>query len=335
MAVVVAAAGALMMPTAAPGATAKVVPVIEHPELPPRWGLRYTAQRGERNRVSVRLDQSRNFAIVTDPGVRQIRTGYGCLPLAVSKVLCDATVTTLPKFMLGYGLVLPRFGFETASADLGDRDDTFRHLGTMVPRELVDGGPGDDVVRSGGSTARVHGGAGDDRLAGGSGSDTLHPGPGADDVSGGTASSTTLDTAYYDISYEPNAPRSVSLDDVADDGVPGEGDNVHSDVEGIFVEGDTADTLIGNAGPNWLTAGGGNDRLLGLGGSDSLQGGFGDDELEGGTGSDTFGGSVGDDLLLARDGEADREFNCSAGFDRLVADLIDPAAFACEEEDRG
>ncbi|WP_257282051.1 hypothetical protein [Endozoicomonas sp. ISHI1] len=48
------------------------------------------------------------------------------------------------------------------------------------------------------------------------------------------------------------------------------------------------DTLIGNAGSNWLKGYRGNDTLSGGDGYDILFGGLGNDTLTGGTGKDFF-----------------------------------------------
>lgn len=69
----------------------------------------------------------------------------------------------------------------------------------------------------------------------------------------------------------------VSLDGVANDGEPGEGDNNAADVEQI-IGGRGNDTLRGNDLANTLRGDGGNNSLIG---------GLGDDLLVGGTDNDT------------------------------------------------
>ena len=82
----------------------------------------------------------------------------------------------------------------------------------------------------------------------------------------------------------------VDNDGVADDGAPGEQDNVDTDVEWI-TGGWGDDTLTGDAGDNELDGAGGNDTLNGLGGNDRLIGGDDDDVLNGSTGDDTLLGN--------------------------------------------
>ena len=59
----------------------------------------------------------------------------------------------------------------------------------------------------------------------------------------------------------------ADLDDVADDGVAGEGDNARTDVE-TLIGGNAADTLTGNSANNGLDGGPGADSLNGGAGND-------------------------------------------------------------------
>ena len=151
----------------------------------------------------------------------------------------------------------------------------------------------------------------------------------------------------------------------ADDGRPGEGDDVR-DVESItthqastLVGTDAAERLeafqtlsavllTGNGGDDELRGGGGGDRLDGGAGADTLDGGFGDDRIVGGPGRDAIFGDrrggdcgplwctlpYGNDVIEARDGEVDA-IACGAGADRVVADPADVVAPDCETVERG
>jgi hypothetical protein len=192
--------------------------------------------------------------------------------------------------------------FGVVDVFLGDGDDSLRHDGYGQ----VDAGPGDDdvVVTNG--------------FIGFSG------GPGADRLDASAAISASISYADH------TAGVSVRLNGLADDGAPGEGDNVIGPIDGIvggqgddYLEaGDRGASLLGGAGDDvlvgspqrdHLTGGAGDDRLLAGGGSDSLVGNEGADVLRGGDGPDevTNGGfpgvrmSIGDGPNDGLPGEGD------------------------------
>jgi Ca2+-binding RTX toxin-like protein len=184
---------------------------------------------------------------------------------------------------------------------------------------------------------------GDDRLDGGEGDDMLVGGPGpstitaltadapevtpirerseqngADKLAGGPG----LDVATYE---NRSASISASLDGQSNDGAPGEGDDIASDVEQL-VGGSLADRLTGGPGDDSLDGGRGDDTLAGAGGADTLEGGSSDeatDTLDGGTGPDTLNGGPGADTLTGGPG-ADT-LNGGAGNDRLAGASDDDA----------
>ncbi len=103
----------------------------------------------------------------------------------------------------------------------------------------------------------------------------------------------------------------ASIGTGADDGRPGEGDNIGADVENLR-GGPGNDTLIGSAGANQLFGTAGNDRVTGLAGSDLLDGGGGRD------------------VLNALDGFVD-VLSCGGGAgDRAIADMTDRVGAGCE-----
>jgi Ca2+-binding RTX toxin-like protein len=176
----------------------------------------------------------------------------------------------------------------------------------------------------GNDTARVNGwipatfsdGSGNDTMTGGSAGDTFISGSGADILRG----SGGVDRVDYS---GRAAAVSVTLDNVANDGEVGEGDNVNNDVENV-VGGAGNDTISGSSLANDLNGGPGDDTLSGAGGNDRLTGGAGADVLNGGTGTDTADYSDRTAPLslsidgAANDGEAGEQDNIGADVENLV-----------------
>jgi hypothetical protein len=161
--------------------------------------------------------------------------------------------------------------------------------------EAVDGSLGSDNLFGNAGPNMLIGGSGNDILEGGGGPDVLDGGDGADEMSGGP----DVDR----VEYTDAAAQTITLDDVRNDGAPGELDNVHSDIEDV------------SAGP-------GNDAVIGGEAANVLDGGSGNDSLEGRGGVDTFLGGPGADTVLARDGLQER-INCGPDADAGEADTID------------
>ncbi len=248
------------------------------------------------------------------------------------------------------------------------------------PTVVVDLGDGDDraaVVgdRSRGHHAELRGGDGADQLLSEEGSDTLDGGPGddelqPDDLDDGDPAGTgdvVLGGPGRDLLQLVDSSQDqlrASLDDVADDGGPGEGDDYRSDLEDVQGARGASNTIIGTPGPNRITiisddrvpntivGGDGDDVLTGGGGSDSLDGGPGNDQLVGGAFDDLLVGGPGldsldgdgdtlfpgNDRIEARDGVAEA-INCGIGADTAIIDATDtvPAdpGSLCEVVDRG
>jgi Ca2+-binding RTX toxin-like protein len=277
--------------------------------------------------------------------------------------------------------------------DAQDGDDIVRvGLGTTVP-VAVAAGPGNDLLEGGDLLAggpgddEIEGHDGDDVLGGGDGDDVIDGGLGRDALAGGPGDDLLRPDGYEPPSADwvrgrpgfdrierdwsdrtdpgPKPPLHVTLGGYADDGRPGEGDDVQ-EVESLVVTaggrfvgtpaaehvkvqqvGDAVD-LRGGGGADRLEAGDGPDRVAGGPGDDALDGGFGDDRIVGGRGRDTIsadkaGGDCGplwckypwgNDLVDVRDGEAD-SVSCGAGTDRVRADALDVVAGDCEAVERG
>ena len=230
------------------------------------------------NRVGVLYDASLNAYTVNDPFL-PLTPGSGCEnAFSVNFVVCP-----------GSGLTL-------VWMSAGDRNDDLELSAWIPVAAVLEGEGGDD---------RLLGGGGTDTLDGGPGNDVLRDGfqtgsqPYGDDVFHGGEG---VDTVTYE--YNPD-PITATIDDVANDGIPGEHDNITGDVENI-IGGYGADTLTGDddanvldgwaEGSDTLNGQGGDDRLLGGSGADILNGGSGDDALEGGAGADTLAGGGDEDV---------------------------------------
>jgi Ca2+-binding RTX toxin-like protein len=214
----------------------------------------------------------------------------------------------------------------------------------------------------GGGDDQLHGGAGDDVLTGDThesdaaiGHDLLDGGPGTDTVKD--------DWYRFDGSAnDEDPPPTVTFDGIADDGRPGEGDNVVEveRIESGSPAGAVPATFVGDDGPNAFllifTNGvvdgrGGADTIEGSDYADALQGGAGDDHISGGFGDDTITGGPGrddlsgdrtaaceygpiygictigsgNDTIYAQDGEADK-VDCGPGADTAYVDAVDVVA---------
>jgi hypothetical protein len=230
------------------------------------------------------------------------------------------------------------------------------------------GGPADDDIEGEGGNDDVQGQAGNDVVRGGAGNDTMSgdgfADPGSDVVDGGDGVDTIEE--YTQPSTDFNPPVSLTFDGVANDGRPGENDNVTaiesivSHANGTFVGSDAPEkfTVWANIanGPSTIIGNGGDDQLTGMDYDDTLDGGTGNDRVEGGIGHDTITGGPGKDALFgegdgnycgiyeckipfgndtidARDGEAD-QVDCGVGTDTAIVDALDTVA-NCEKVDVG
>jgi Ca2+-binding RTX toxin-like protein len=224
--------------------------------------------------------------------------------------------------------------------------------------DSIDGGDGNDIVDGGVGDDQVRGGAGDDEMWG-----DHYKEPGADLLDGGPGTDTTEEWGIpSDLTSQPRT--SVTLDGVANDGRPGEGDNVvgieriRVSVVGDYVGTDGGEEIKvinpGNEGPSSLAGRGGDDVLVaedfddavdGGAGNDVVEGGHGNDTVTGGPGRDTIYGDAtsshcswysckipwGNDTVQARDGEVDN-IDCGIGTDTAIVDANDVVA-NCETVD--
>jgi Ca2+-binding RTX toxin-like protein len=215
----------------------------------------------------------------------------------------------------------PTNDFQRISVALAGGEDEFS-AGNAVPM-TVDGGSGDDEVTTGPGPDVVRGGPGDDviDLDTNTATGTTSEVDGDDDddeLRIGRDSRATLvrggggrDTATYRFA---SGAKTVTLDNVANDGSGGEGDDVRTDVE-VVVGGSSGDTLTGSGNGETLDGAGGADTLTGLGGPDTLIGGPG--------ANDATSGGPGDDAIMLRDGERDACPSGGPGSNTFDLDLVD------------
>jgi hypothetical protein len=156
----------------------------------------------------------------------------------------------------------------------------------------------------------ITGGAGDDTLGGNGLTNVLNGGPGTD-------------TATYAGRAEN---ITANLDDLANDGAPGENDHLVG-FESL-TGGNGNDFLTGSPGPNRLDGGPGGDVLDGGDGTDALVGSDGNDQLTGGSGVDNYAAGEGDDAVTSFDGLPE-DVDCGGGNDGATVDVADRLA-ACE-----
>jgi Ca2+-binding RTX toxin-like protein len=282
--------------------------------------LAFLAAPGEANDVAIArsLDTYR----VVDRGAT-VTAATGCTSVAPNEVTCAGEPVRTIRIQL-----------------LDGNDSVSLSTGRA---SLVRGGDGNDTLAGGEGGDLLFGDDGDDTLAGSSGIDVLDGGPGADRFSGGTGivfpfpfveedelgeDELELDFVVYDRRVNGVA---VDFDGAADDGEPGEGDNVGTDIEAIVggrgddrLGGDArsniliglrgSDTLVAQGGMDFLDGGGGDDVIWGGrardevmagGGRDEVRGGAGPDQLEGGGGRDRIFGEGAGDFILARERRRD------------------------------
>jgi Ca2+-binding RTX toxin-like protein len=271
-------------------------------------------------------------------------------------------------------------GSDTISGDAGNdkirghaTPDT-QEIGTVTDFRAGDvnklaGGPGNDTIVGDNGTDEILGDAGNDTLAGagaadildgGAGNDTIDEGdtpgdpnggqPGGplapDTIRGGAGTDTaTYCTRHYSDSEARKHPLTITLDNKANDGEKGEGDQIgpKGDVENVLGGGVTNDKITGNARANQLVGdclstftSSGDNKLYGGGGNDKLVGSDGRDLLNGGKGADSFLGNEDADTIQAKDGKRDKSINCDgigakSSSDSATLDRSDPTPFNCDK----
>lgn len=218
--------------------------------------LVFTAGSNVANRLTVTRETALGrSAIVLRDTAASIAAGANCVSASADTVACDESRVSRLSISTGnFSDVV------TVSADIS-KDAT------------IDGGSGEDDLT---------GGSGRDSLTGGTGFDRLFHSRGADTFSGGPE----VDLVSY---FRAASGVTVSIDNLANDGPAGEGDNVRPDVEQVNGTQSHFDTLTGDD-----TA----DAFVPFGGGSTINGGGGDDQLLSlPTGADRFNGGPGTDIV--------------------------------------
>jgi Ca2+-binding RTX toxin-like protein len=344
-------------------------------------GLTYQASDGEKNGLSIQLSYEGELVLFDRTDVKITSFPDSCKPgYYDSQISCQVPPSLTLNLGDGDDWASPSSEFPGTSIALriagGAGDDQLANGLNQFP-VTYDGGPGNDAIDGGKGDDTLTGGDGNDKIDGAQGADHLDAGAGDDTLTGDGFVSSTMpdvieggagrDKIESDWSQDAEAkdPINVTLGGGADDGRPGEGDDVHGvesihvNVPGSYTGSDadeevvvrqilTSSTLRGMGGNDILKAADGSDELDGGAGADFLDGGFGDDHLVGGPGADIIHGDIpggdcgpvwckypfGNDRIDARDGEVD-SIDCGAGDDSVTADANDVVAPDCENVARG
>jgi Ca2+-binding RTX toxin-like protein len=184
--------------------------------------------------------------------------------------------------------------------------------------ELVEGSNFDDTLFGSDRNETFRGLNGNDVISGGAGNDTIDEGSapdGADTISG--------DAGAHDRIFYSTRTSGVNVslgDGRANDGAPGEQDNVNGSVEDI-------------GGTNFrdvLTGGSPANTIDGFGGNDTITGGRGDDTLSAGTGNNGVTAGIGNDVIFARNNAID-DVDCGTEADTLDRDTSENRIVGCEK----
>lgn len=261
--------------------------------------LRYVAQPGEANVVTVTRDGDALVITESGPGV-DVTSSEGC---TVAGTTARCVLPSHADFSLGDG-----GSRADVSAAAGPWSTAVR--GGEGPDVLV-GGPGEDMVIGNGGADRLHGGDGRDTLFGNDGDDELHGDGGDDSLDGQAGADHLLGGAGRDaLTAGPARDFFGSL-------------VTYADRERNVLDGGTdGDVLFGASGPDVLGGGDGDDSLYGGAGPDALDGGIGDDLLQG-----AHAGAFPDP---PEDDAAPDALVCGDGVDRTGPGAGDAVAPDCE-----
>jgi Ca2+-binding RTX toxin-like protein len=250
-------------------------------------------------------------------------------------------------------------------------DEAGRTISGGAGNDTIEGYGGNDTLDGGDGNDTVNGNAGNDTVRGGNGDDVVngdnYKTPGADVIDGGPGNDQIDDWTIPSADTHPQP--TVTLDGAANDGRPGEGDNVvgvekldfHVNATFTGTNGpEVVSVLNVSEGASSLSGLGGNDVLKGGDSPDAIDGGAGDDDLNGGNGNDTITGGPGKDTIVgdatvsgcyvigyygacktpwgndtinAQDGEVD-SVDCGPGQDTATVDANDVVT-NCETVNQG
>jgi len=165
---------------------------------------------------------------------------------------------------------------------------------------VLEGGSGNDALRTYDGNDVLNGGDGNDSLRGGAGDDSFIGGDGNDQVV------FTGNRADYTIDFEAG----TITDNNAADG--DDGSDTFTDIETLVFADQTVNTGDGPVATE------GDDHLVGDESDDVIDGLGGDDFINGNAGNDTLSGGAGDDVIVGRNG--DDLISGGAGADILKGD---------------
>jgi hypothetical protein len=162
-------------------AGASTVALVDRGANQNELGLVYRAGRGERNRVTITIDE---FAVTVNDRAGVRTSDPNCTRSSATTVVCQTPIEAMP----------PNLG--RADISLGNRSDTltlrYNLPGTCDahlkpnPVVVVTGGTGNDRIRGSALSEKLLGGPGNDIISAGScDADYLGGGPGKDKLTGG------------------------------------------------------------------------------------------------------------------------------------------------------
>ena len=279
-------------------------------------------------------------------------------------------VGNAPDLPSSYPITIDGRGGDDLLKDAAN-DEAGRTISGGAGNDKLEGYGGNDTLDGGDGNDEVNGSAGNDTVRGGNGDDVVngddYKSPGADVIDGGPGNDQVDEWSIPDAPTHPQP--TVTLDGAANDGRPGEGDNVIGVeklsfyVNATFTGTDGPEgvsVLNVSEGASSLSGLGGNDVLKGADSPDTIDGGAGDDDLNGGNGNDTITGGPGKDTIVgdatatgcsvvgyfgscktpwgndtinAQDGEVD-SVDCGPGQDTATVDANDVVT-NCETVNKG
>jgi Ca2+-binding RTX toxin-like protein len=333
--------------------------------------------------TTVRYDDNTKYLTIGTGGAASVSVdASACIedPNYVSTVLCRydpsvpvilqgtdnkdniSIVASAPDLPSGYPITIDGRGGDDILKDAAN-DAASRTIYGGAGNDTIEGYEGDDTLDGGDGNDTVNGGAGNDVVRGGAGDDVVNGDnfktPGNDVIDGGPGFDQIDDWNIPSAATHPQP--TVSLNGVADDGRPGENDNVvdvekldfHVNATFTGTDGpDVVSVLNVSEGASAISALGGNDTIQGGDSPDAIDGGAGDDSLNGGNGNDTIAGGPGKDAIVgdatagyctligyfgscktpwgndvinAQDGEPD-SIDCGPGTDTANVDAVDVVA---------
>jgi Ca2+-binding RTX toxin-like protein len=194
-------------------------------------------------------------------------------------------------------------------------------------RDFVDGGSGNDTIRTGDDSDTVYGGTGDDSINAGIDDDEVYGDDGDDSIIGSHGSDSLYggegnDTIYGGFGNEPIAGYEGEEVDATDPQPNNGKDYIEGGAGNDVLYGeDDNDTILGGADDDYIDGGIDNDSLDGGDGDDTIVGGQGDDTIVGAAGNDSMRGDAGRDTFTNVNGGD--TIDGGAGTDETDYDVID------------